>query len=156
MDMSLKEKSTWVSLLSTLGVFGYYFYNIVLLAGLPENTALSMALALSIKTITAVIMIEILFQSLLAVSNHREAALGNDERDKLFNYKSNSLAYTILVCGVLLTLGRIVVVEYNPSLGDSQSSLQIPLLTAHILLLSFILAEVSRFAALIFYYRRAY
>jgi hypothetical protein len=156
MDMSLKEKSTWLSLLSTLGVFGYYFYNIVGLAGLPENDSLDIALALSIKTITAVVMIEILFQSLLAISNHREATLGNDERDKLFNYRSTSIAYSVLVCGVFLTLGRIVILEYNPSFDEGQSSWQIPLLTAHILLLSFIVAEVSRFAALIFFYRRAY
>jgi hypothetical protein len=156
MDMSLKEKSTWLSLLSTVSVFGYYFYSIIGLAGLPENESLDIALALSIKTITAVVMIEILFQSLLAISNHRGATLGNDERDKLFNYRSTSIAYSVLVCGVFLTLGRIVILEYNPSFDGGQSSWQIPLLTAHILLLSFILAEVSRFAALIFFYRRAY
>jgi uncharacterized membrane protein len=154
MDMSLQEKSTWVSLLSTVGVFGYYFYNIILLAGLPEAEALSIALAISVKTISLVVIIEILFQSLLAASNHREAALGNDERDKLFKDKSSSIAYTVLVTGVFLTLGRIVMLEYNPSLTESDSSLQIPLLTGHILLLSFILAEVSRFAALIYFYRR--
>jgi hypothetical protein len=155
MDMSLREKSTWLSLVSTLGLFGYYFYNIMALSGLPENDALNIALDLSIDIITAAVMIEILFQSLLAVSNHREAALGNDERDKLFNYRSASIAYYVLICGVFLTLGRIVILEYNPTLNASESSWQIPLLTAHILLLSFILAEVSRFAALIFFYRRA-
>lgn len=155
MDISLKEKSTWLSLLSTLGVFAYYFYNIVGLTDLSHTAALDFALALSIKTITAIVMIEILFQSLLAAANHRDASLGNDERDKQFNDKSKSIAYSVLVCGVFLTLGRIVVLEYNPSIAQSEVLSHIPLLTAHILLLSFILAEVSRFAALIFFYRRA-
>ncbi|MDP5030151.1 MAG: hypothetical protein NWQ54_06100 [Paraglaciecola sp.] len=154
MDMSLKEKSTWVSLISTIGVFGYYFYGILGLVGLPVEVALDNALSLAIKIITIIVMLEIIFQSLLAVSHHREANLGNDERDKIFNDKSHRISYVVLVIGVFVTLGRIVIVEYNPSFTAELNSIQIPMLTAHILLLSFILAEVARFISLIFYYRR--
>lgn len=156
MNMSLKEKSTWISLLVTLGIFAYYFYNIVALAGLPKPVALDAALSLSTKVIMVIIIIEIILQSLLTASNHREANLGNDERDQIFSYKSNRIGYSILVVGVFITLGRLVMLEYNPGFSDAHSSLQIPMLTAHILLFSFILSEVARFAALLFYYRRTF
>ena len=48
------------------------------------------------------------------MSNRKAAKLGADERDKLFEYKGNNVGYTVLVIGVLLTLGRMVSLEINP------------------------------------------
>ena len=44
MDMSFKEKSHWISLVSTICIFGYYFYSIVMLTGIPIEEAKEMAL----------------------------------------------------------------------------------------------------------------
>ncbi|TRY33493.1 hypothetical protein FM019_04125 [Aliiglaciecola sp. M165] len=93
---------------------------------------------------------------MLAATNHKAAEMGADERDKLFEYRGNNFGYSILVIGVLFTLGRIITLEYNPQWNEHSSSLQIPLLTAHILMFSFILSEVARFAGQIYYYRRGY
>lgn len=156
MDMSFKEKSAWISLVSTLGIFGYYFYNIALLYGAPIDMAKEAAKELLIQAIILSVVVEAVFHSLLAATNHKAADLGADERDKNYEYRANNIGYTILVIGVMITLGRIITLEYNPEFADHYSSMQIPLLTAHILMFSFILSEIVRFAGQIFYYRRGY
>jgi hypothetical protein len=146
MNMSFREKSIWISLISTLLIFGDYFLNVIALANLSEAVA---------KTaIVLIIIVEIIFQTVLALNNHKAANLGADERDKLFEYKGNNFGYTVLVIGVLLTLGRMVSLEISPEFIEQFKVLNIPFLTAHILLFSFILSEVVRFSAQLYYYRR--
>jgi uncharacterized membrane protein len=156
MEMSFKEKSIWISLISTISVFAYYFYNVAMLVGVEEQLARQISLSLGSQSVFLVVVIEVVFQGLLAASNHRDAKLGNDERDKAIENKASHVAYMVLIVGVCLTLGRLVVLESYPSINEQHSSLQIPLLTAHILLFSLILAEVTRFALQLFYYRRGY
>lgn len=154
MNMSFREKSIWISLISTLLIFGDYFLNVIALANLSEAVAKTTALELSIRAIVLIIIVEIIFQTVLALNNHKAANLGADERDKLFEYKGNNFGYTVLVIGVFITLGRIVFLEINPEFIEQTNGLTIPLLTAHILLFSFILSEVVRFSAQLYYYRR--
>ncbi|MFA3791074.1 hypothetical protein AB6T38_08140 [Aliiglaciecola sp. SL4] len=156
MDMSFKEKSHWISLLSTVCIFGYYFYNIVMLEGVPSEEARDVAKSLLIQAIALSIIVEIVLHSMLAATNYKAAEMGADERDKLFEYRGNQVGYTVLVVGVVITLGRIITIEYNPEFADHYSSMQIPLLTAHILMFSFILSEVARFSVTLFNYRRGY
>ncbi|GAA6184041.1 hypothetical protein Q4567_10820 [Aliiglaciecola sp. 2_MG-2023] len=156
MDMSFKEKSHWISLVSTICIFGYYFYSIVMLTGIPIEEAKESAKDLLIQAIGLSVLVEIVLHSMLAATNHKAAEMGADERDKLFEYRGNQVGYTILVVGVVFTLGRIITVEYNPEFADHYSSMQIPLLTAHILMFSFILSEVARFSVTLFNYRRGY
>jgi hypothetical protein len=154
MSMSFREKSIWISLIATLLIFGDYFLNVISLGGLPADAAKTAALGLSLRALFLIIIVEIIFQGMLAVSNRKAAELGADERDKLFEYKGNNFGYTVLVIGVFITLGRIVFLEINPEFIEQTNGLTIPLLTAHILLFSFILSEVVRFSAQLYYYRR--
>jgi hypothetical protein len=152
--MSFREKSIWISLIATLLIFGDYFLNLISLGGLPADAAKTAALGLSLRALFLIIIVEIIFQGMLAVTNRKAAELGADERDKLFEYKGNNFGYTVLVIGVFITLGRIVFLEINPEFIEQSNGLTIPLLTAHILLFSFILSEVVRFSAQLYYYRR--
>jgi hypothetical protein len=154
MNMSFREKSIWISLIATLLIFGDYFLNLISLGGLPADAAKTAALGLSLRALFLIIIVEIIFQGMLAVTNRKAAELGADERDKLFEYKGNNFGYTVLVIGVFITLGRIVFLEINPEFIEQSNGLTIPLLTAHILLFSFILSEVVRFSAQLYYYRR--
>jgi len=153
MNMSFKEKSIWISLVSTVLIFGDYFINVLSLSGLPAETAKTTALELSLRALFLIILIEVIFQGMLATSNRKAAKLGADERDKLFEYKGNNFGYTVLVIGVFITLGRIVILELNPELIGQSSVLEIPLLTAHILLFSFIFSEIVRFSTQLYFYR---
>ncbi|OFA32984.1 hypothetical protein BAE46_03755 [Glaciecola punicea] len=154
--MSFKEKSAWISFISTVSIFGYYFYSIFMLIGEPPEIAKEAAKDYLIQAVFLSIVVEIFFHAVLNASNKKEAALQSDERDKAFEYKANSLGYSILVVGVVITLGRIITLEYNPEFAEQHSSLQIPLLTAHILMFTFILSEIVRFGGQIFFYRRGY
>ncbi len=154
MDMSFKEKSAWISLLTTIAIFGYYFFNIWGLSGVPEVEAREQAKDLLAYVIILTIIVETVFHSMLAATNHKAAKLGADERDKLLEYKSNNIGYTILAVGVVIVIGRMVFLEFNTGFTDYESSLQIPFLTIHMLILVFILSEVGRFGALVFHYRR--
>jgi hypothetical protein len=156
MNMSFREKSIWISLFSTLLIFGDYFLNVISLAGLSDELAKTAALELSLRALFLIIIVEIIFQGMLAASNRKAAELGADERDKWFEYKGNNFGYTVLVIGVFITLGRIVFLEINPEFNEQSGLLNIPLLTAHILLFSFIFSEVVRFSAQLFYYRSSH
>jgi hypothetical protein len=156
MNMSFREKSIWISLISTLLIFGDYFLNIIALGNLPEQVAKTAALELSIRAFVLIIIVEIIFQTMLAVSNRKAAKLGADERDKLYEYKGNNFGYSVLVVGVLITLGRMVSMEISPEFIEQFKVLDIPFLTAHILLFSFILSEVVRFSAQLYYYRSSH
>jgi hypothetical protein len=156
MNMSFREKSIWISLISTLLIFGDYFLNIIALGNLPEQVAKTAALELSIRAFVLIIIVEIIFQSMLAVSNRKAAKLGADERDKLYEYKGNNFGHTVLIIGVLMTLGRMVSLEISPEFIEQFKVLDIPFLTAHILLFSFILSEVVRFSAQLYYYRSSH
>jgi hypothetical protein len=54
----------------------------------------------------------------------------------------------------MITLGHILIIEISPSFSSQNSSIEIPLLTAHILMFSFILSEVVRFSSQLYYYRK--
>ena len=156
MNWSFREKSIWISLISTLLIFGDYFLNLIYLSGLSEVAAQSAVLGLSLRAVFLIIIVEIVFQGLLVLSNRKEAEFGVDERDKLYEYRGNSFGYTVLIIGVFTTLGGTVLLEINPDFLNHSSVLNIPFLTAHILLFSFILSEVVRFSGQLFYYRSGY
>jgi hypothetical protein len=101
-----------------------------------------------------IIIVEIIFQGMLALSNRKAAELGADERDTLFAYKGNDFGYTVLAIGVFISLGWSVLLEINSAFIAQSNALKVPLLTAHILLFSFIFSEVVRFSAQLYYYRR--
>jgi hypothetical protein len=156
MDMSFKEKSAWVSLLSTVCIFGYYFYSIIMLIGVPIEVAKEAAMTYLIQAVILSVVVEVIFHSLLAATNRRSADIEGDERDKTYEYKANSLGYSVLVVGVVLTLGKIIILEYNPTWAEHSRVMQFPMQIAHILMFSFILSEIVRFGGQIYYYRRGY
>ncbi|WP_299076044.1 hypothetical protein [uncultured Paraglaciecola sp.] len=151
--MSFREKSIWISLLSSVVIFGNYFFNIITLPSLPVEVAKLTVLGFSIRAIIFIIIVETFFQVTLAICNRKEAELDADERDKLFQYKSNSVSYSILIIGVFMTLGLIVLMEINPAIVDQFSALKVPLLTMQVLLFSFIFSEVIRFSTQLYFYR---
>lgn len=156
MDMSFSEKSAWISFVSTIGIFGYYFIKVIALGGLPAEEASEAALSLLFQAIVLSVIVESVFHTMLAATNRRAAEMGADERDRVIQWKANQLGYSILVTGVMIVIGRLIIVEVEPSFADENSSLNVPMLTAHILMFSFILSEVARFGSQIFYYRRGY
>lgn len=154
MDMSFSEKGAWISFFSTLAIFGYYFLKIIGLGELEGESASQAAITLLISAIVLTIIVESVFHGMLAATNRKAAELGADERDKLIELKASKFGYGVLSVGVIMVIGRMIILEFNPDYADENSSLQIPLLTAHVLMFSFILAELVRFGGQIVLYRK--
>ncbi len=85
-------------MISTLLIFGEYFLNVTALGNLSEGVAKTTALELLVRAFVLIIIVEIIFQTMLALSNRKPAKFGADERDNLFEYKGNNFGYTVLVC----------------------------------------------------------
>lgn len=154
MDMSFSEKSAWISFTSTLLIFGYYFIRVLGLSGYDGEDASQAAVMLLMQAVVLTIIVESVFHGMLAATNRRAAELGADERDKSYELKASQIGYAILSAGVIIVIGRMIILELNPDFSEHKSSLQIPLLTAHMLMFSFILSELARFGMQILYYRR--
>jgi len=154
MDYSFKEKSTWISFVSTLLIFGYYFIQLVQLDGLPPPEAKQAANVLLLKTIVLSIVVEALFHGMLAATNHKAAAMGADERDQLFELKANNMGYWVLGGCVVICIFHLLLSDNISGYEVSDSVTSTPYLSAHILIFGFILSELVRFGVRIFYYRR--
>lgn len=89
--MSFKEKSIWLSLVTTVFVFSYYFIRLQSLSDLTVNEAKQFAGELFLKTIIMMIIVEIFFHIIIAIFNPEDAQQKADERDKLYQLKANSI-----------------------------------------------------------------
>ena len=141
MDISYKEKSLIGSLFATLIVYGVYFYNVF---SEPENNRIGLFIGAVILTI----ILEIIIQSLLAVT-HKTL---EDERDKKINLIAHRNSYACLAVGVWLVIGHLLIVSLL-DLGGYEDWVS-PYLLGNILFLAFILAELTHFMTQLVYYRR--
>ena len=138
--MSFREKSAWISLLSILVSFGYYF------------TALGRSLydgqgparyfvGVLVACIIGQVAMQVVLHIVAAVQAPKEARAAKDERERLIELKSLRIAFYVLVVGVLLVAGSMHV-------GAGK------VLMANGILLALVLAELVRCSGQIVYFRR--
>ena len=144
MDFSYKEKGLIASLGVTLLIFGWYLYgafsNLSLKAEPPGFGEI-------ITLIVLIAVLEIIIQGILASKNK---SLLEDERDKLIEKISYRYGYWFLSAGIWFLMVQI--------LFDTRFD-HLPVLTTpygmfHLLLLFFVLAEVTNFVVQLYYYRK--
>jgi hypothetical protein len=99
--MSFREKGAWISALSLLAVYGYYFW-IVWGAALAGGAGSLHFGALLIQSIVLLIVIQIVLSIAVAVWKPKEAAAALDERERLIDLKATSRAYYIVIAGALV------------------------------------------------------
>ena len=150
--MSYKEKSLWVSLALTLYLIYFYYSNML---GLQESQTLN-ADSFTVLLITTVIwltIISIVSHIVLAIINHKEANDPEDERDKLIDLKGCRVGYGLLSAGVVLS---IVHVQLNNLIGEYFGISQTVDLVnfMHIIIMSFLVADMAKYATQLYYYRR--
>ena len=142
MDLTFQEKSLWASLLTTLILFGVYFvlaFQIILnpeVGDLPERFSIG---ALFTITVIVVIVIETVVHTVLAITNRPDI---EDERAKLISLKATRNGALILAVGVWISFAGLAFTGYSS------------MLIAHVLLSSFILAEIVRFSSQLVYFQR--
>ena len=145
-DVSTKEKSLLASLVITLLVFGNFFVDTLkaVLAGEPmANVGTSLVAAM-----ISVIILEIIVQSLLASLS---ASQKDDERDRLIERLSFRNGYICLSVGMWIWIAQTTIPTWWTDLPSSPY--MTPALVPVLLLLLFVIAEVTVTVTRLFYYR---
>ena len=146
MDFSYKEKGLITSLGVTLLIFGWYLY------GAFSKLSLNPELPGFVEIIILLVLIAVLesiIQSFLSIMNKTQL---EDERDKLIEKISYRNSYWFLsVCIWFLMVQILLDTRF-----DNHLILTTPYGMFHLLLLFFVLAEVTNFVVQLYYYRKGF
>jgi len=142
--ISFQQKSIGVSLVIVVSIAIYYFMKVVDLiqsdGALQTNTALPTGFwQLAITTLVLLIVVEATLQAVLAIGAGRVP--NPAQRDHDVALKATRNGYTVLAVGVFMTFGSLF---FTPT----------AFIMGNILLLVFVLAEITRFASQLIYYRQ--
>jgi hypothetical protein len=149
-EMSNRERNTWVALLLTLSLSGYYFFSLLNVSGGFNNRDLMGEIAI---TMLVYVFLASIFMVCLNSWYKKEV---RDERDYRFEAQANIRAYsTLFSCTVTLVLFNLFNARYLESSVFGIVEITTTL-SANLLLLSMLSAEVVRIITLLFFYRRGY
>jgi hypothetical protein len=148
LDMSFEEKSVWGSLVAMVVCSFYYFSEVFGLyadGGAPDPYR---AGVLGISLLIALIVIEIVYHSILAIGTR---STESDERDRWIETRASRNAYVALGVGTFGLVGHLVVgahfgAPYLERLTDAFA-------IVNLLLLAMVIAEVVKYVSQIVYYR---
>jgi fatty acid desaturase len=135
--MSFREKNAWISLLSMVGIYGFYFWSVIH-AG-PQASGFHFGGLLG--TIIALVVVQVVLTVAVAISAPTEAKAPRDERDKLIELRAMRVAYAGLATGIALAC---FFGAFNPPIVFNTNALLFILVTA----------EIMRSACQIIQYRR--
>ena len=136
--MSFREKSAWISMLSMLAIYGFYFWSVIH-AG-PQAGGLHFGGLL--ETIIALVVVQIVLTVAAAIFTPKEAKAPRDEREKLIELRAMRVAYSGLATSVALAC---FFGAFDPPI----------LFNTNALLFILVTAEILRSACQIVQYRRS-
>ena len=145
MRISFREKSLWISLVSTLLFFGYYFVK-AFNAIFQSKDFRPELIGLFIKIMILFIVVQIISHIIISVYSktaREEAQEGEDERDRLIKLRGIRNSHYVLSVGVWAAC------LWMPFL-------ETPFIMANILMLFFVLAGVIDYTTQLVYYRRGF
>jgi hypothetical protein len=140
--MSFREKSDWLSFAS-LCLLGIYFFEIgrgVVMGG--QGGGPYYYFTLFWVLVGALLVIQVVTHTVLAMRSPRDAKMPVDERERLIHLRATPPAYFLLLVGAFLTIGTM-------HMGFSVWQF------AHCILFVIWVAELLRYGMRLFYYRRA-
>jgi len=150
MDMSYQEKSIVGSLLAMLLVYGYYFAAVLRNVGQPEFAA--SGLGRLILAVIAIIVIQVVYQIVLALESKPEP---KDERDILIEAKAYRNGYFAFATGAFLVIGVVIAAGLARDATPTRIIVT-PFLLVNLVLLFMVLAEVVKLVTQLLYYRRGF
>ena len=140
MNLSFREKSLWLLLLSLIVASGWYFA-----AVLPAQSAdvAPFHVAKFVGMVILMVALQVAGSVILSIANRRElaAAVQSDERDALISLKSTRLASHVLTIGVFCSLSVALQVPGNFAF-------------MHVLLAFWMGAQATEIASQLVLYRR--
>ncbi len=135
MDLSFQEKSLWLVLVSLGVVFAGYFALALPLRTADVNPA---QVGLFVAAVVVLVIAQVVGHLLVALVDRDDRT---DERDRLIALKGMRNAGYVLATGVFLALCTAVLTTGNFA-------------TAHVLLASWVIAQMVEIASQLWYYRR--
>lgn len=140
MNLSFREKSLWLLLLSLLAVFGVYFATV-----LPARSAdvAPVHVVNFVAMLVVLVVVQVAGHAILAIASRRElaATVQSDERDTLIHLRSSRLASYVLATGVFCSLCLALWVPGNFAF-------------MHALLAFWVAAQATEIASQLVLYRR--
>jgi hypothetical protein len=137
--MPFKEKIAWISVVTTILVWGTYFAFVVI--GMAHRQALGRENLIGFFAATVIqIGLVVVASIVTAVTAPQDASAGSDERDKAIARGSSATAYPVLLVGV-------VVVAASIHFGASKIDMTYGIMAA------IVIAEIVHYAAQIVAYR---
>lgn len=138
--MTFQEKSITASLVTMLVVWGYYFFKLYEYRR-AEVLNFESVQGLLIVVVVMTIIVSIIAHALIAGRKALEEGPEEDERDQLITQRATYLASYVLGAGVISTLLIAVVTASLVA-------------TINVLVLFFVLSELTRYVLQLLYYRR--
>jgi hypothetical protein len=140
--MSFREKSDWLSF-GSLCLLALYFFEIARgLLGGGRGGGPYYYFTLFWVLVGALVVIQVVTHTVLAMRSPRDAKMPADERERLIHLRATRPAYFVLLVGAFLTIGTM-------HMGFSVWQF------AHCILFVIWIAELLRYGMRLFYYRRA-
>jgi hypothetical protein len=139
--MSFREKSAWISLVSIALVFGVYFARILGL--LPAAWMRGNPFQLFLLLVASLVVLEVVLHLAIAMQSPRDARTPKDERERLIDMKATRAAFPVLLVGTFAAIGTLHLPMNRLDM-------------AHVMLVSIVVAELTRFGAQVVYHRRGF
>ena len=153
--MAFREKTAWISIFVTVLIWGSYFGDLMpnLLSARPNLEGM---LGDFFSSVTLAVILQIVLMIIIAILSPKDADAPADERERLIEFRSTTIAYNVLVVMlVVAVLGAPAVSLYHaikagiaPNLGTAV----IPM--ANGVLLALVLAEIAKYVAQLVQFRR--
>jgi hypothetical protein len=139
MEMSFREKSSWISLLLIVAVFGPYFW----LVGQSLTGNAHVHGGTQFALILLFVVLEIVLHVAIAVQSPRDARAPKDERETLIDLKATRSAFYVLFGGALLS---IFTMHFRVNVWTM----------SQFVLFAIVVAELVKFASQIVLFRRGF
>lgn len=124
--MPFREKTAWISLLSTAGISAVYFWSVVYGGSAGGGDYFGGLLG----TIVALVVVQVVLTIAVAVLTPDEAKAPRDEREKLIELRATRVAYAGLATSVAMAC---FFGAFEPPIVFNTNSLLFLLVTAEIL-----------------------
>ncbi len=155
--MSFREKIAWISLLTTVGVWGFYFARVV--PALTSGDSGPWQMALFVECVVFTVIVQAVLTTATAIGAPREARAPADEREARIAGRATVIAYTILLglvlcvaCATPFVLGMTLKVEGMTYVSLSSRG-DPTVIVANGILLAVVVAELVRSSATLTFYR---
>ncbi|MGB1263769.1 MAG: hypothetical protein ACPG52_12730 [Cognaticolwellia sp.] len=152
--MSYKERSILISLAITLYIWYHYFSELYGSAQQGTLTTTSMQSAL-LAVVIMTIVLEIGHHIVIAIIDNKNVNQGEDERDKLISLMGSRHAYYILSFTAVTAVLHLLFPVMTQGLV---LALELPneYVIINIIIFGALVAEITKFATQVFYYRRGF